>query len=325
MVKHSWRQVQYAMKTNKEKHELLIAVPTLNRATELTILLQSLRTQTFQKWDIIIVDGTTTPDGINPQDIRLHYFVNNMINRLLMENHTIELQRQELRGLEECRQQCIRFANQQNYKYILFIDDDSVAEPNYVELLYTEATKRPNIGAIGGVVPAFGFPSLKRSTNNVKPIFNKTKFTKEGHPICANCDQLYEPLLGVSTACRNCKASYVDANAMYEYIESEVIETDHLQSGFLCSMKAINDKNVGAFMEDKSYPAFREDTETSMRIKMAGYDVLCHTGAIAYHQQTPSGGCRSDKDYGKWIILDDENWRIKCKRWVQKGKWKNIK
>lgn len=302
-------------------NKLLIAIPTMNRASELAILMQSLRSQTFMDWDLAIVDGSITPKGEN-EDVRQFHTISKLINQLVLENHRVYFERQIIRGLADCRNQCLAICENEGYEYVLFIDDDVVIDKEFVELLFNE-TKRENFGAIGGIIPHLANPQLKRSIKHVKPLFNEAKFTKEGEPICPNCGKVIVTLPTFPLACGYCQASYIAGNAMYDYIESEVVETDHIQSGFLCKYEAVKESN--AFITDKSFPAFREDTEASMRIKMSGYWIGVHTGAKAWHFATPSGGCRQDpNNYNNDVVLDDENFRIKCKRWCLKGKWKNV-
>ena len=60
-----------------------------DRHTEIALLMQSLRTQTFQDWDLLILDECGMP-------IVTNYFCMSMINRLKLENHCVNVYKNDL-------------------------------------------------------------------------------------------------------------------------------------------------------------------------------------------------------------------------------------
>ncbi|GAG87709.1 unnamed protein product [marine sediment metagenome] len=68
---------------------------------------------------------------------------------------------------------------------------------------------------------------------------------------------------------------------------------------------------------------FREEAFFSLRAKWAGFQIGVHTGAIAYHLQSPSGGVR-DKDYAARVQSDDEYFKKWAKEMYNKNGGLNV-
>ena len=84
---------------------IAILIGNKDRPTELSLLLQGLRTQTYQNFDIFILDDCSgTP-------ITNYYFINYLLQRLKIEGHMIRLKRNNFsNGVSKMRQQMIDWA-----------------------------------------------------------------------------------------------------------------------------------------------------------------------------------------------------------------------
>ncbi len=99
-----------------------VIVPTYNRAHALQKSIQSILTQTFQDFEIIIVDDASTDNTeevvCSIKDDRIHYFVNEINQeRCITRNKGIE------KAVGE---------------YICFLDSDDYHLPNHLQVIYEE-------------------------------------------------------------------------------------------------------------------------------------------------------------------------------------------
>ena len=65
------------------KNRITIHITTRARHTELALLLENLRHQTIQNWDLIILDDASGNHVVNA------YFITALINRLKLENQCL--------------------------------------------------------------------------------------------------------------------------------------------------------------------------------------------------------------------------------------------
>jgi len=65
-------------------NRISIHVCNRERHSELALLLQSLRTQIYQNWDVVILDENSTP-------IISNHFLMNLIARIRLEGHGVNI------------------------------------------------------------------------------------------------------------------------------------------------------------------------------------------------------------------------------------------
>lgn len=106
-------QNQFLCETNIEPR-ISVIIPTLNRYEYLKDVLADLEKQTYKNFDVWICDQTDDyqSEFYNGWDLKLNVF------------------RQENKALWRARNECIR---RSNGDYLLFFDDDSRVEPNWIE------------------------------------------------------------------------------------------------------------------------------------------------------------------------------------------------
>jgi len=252
------------------KNRITIHICSKDRHTELFGLLQSLRTQTNQNWDVIALDDASGTPIVNT------YFLSTMFNRLKLEGHKIKLLRNNTSfGCCAARNKCIEedtFGNE----FTLRLDDDILPNPDYIEKLMDAIDDGYDMAS--GVIPAFNVPEIKREIKFVGDIINEKRFNDEGDIIKYGDD------------CGFC------------YIEDKIIQTAEFRTN--CLYKSEINQKV-KYPEHISHVAFREEGHFSIRAILEGYKIAVNTAAVCYHLATPSGGNRC-QDYQQKVQLDNE-------------------
>lgn len=276
--------------------ELVINVLTNNRVSELSILLTSLINQTFQEWDLVLID-----DG-SEQPCTNYKFFNDLIGRLRI-NHCVKFLRHAVPdfNIGKSRNEAVKISKtipNNSAKYVIRIDDDSLCEKDYVEQLYLTFKKLEsdgvNPGAIGGVVPMLEGPNYYRK---LPLIFNETVFSEEGDIL------------------------RMEDDGGFDYYDDKLLPTHHIRSSFLFSVKAHDE--AGEHPIEYGPTGFREETDFSFRLRMKGYTLWTLTGAKCYHQKARSGGARiHPQTYQEFINNNEGLFREKMKFLWKKSKVK---
>ena len=231
---------------------------TKDRPTEASILLNSLRHQTFKDWDLVIWDE-------GKESINNYKYVTDVLNRIKLEKHSIFYTKNNLKkGISHARNMCVE-TDRFNDVFIR-IDDDSVCEPDYIERLvsvYLNNKKKDGKDCcVGGLVPPFNSPEFYRDCTNMK-VFNKAHFDENG---------IY----------RNDDGGYV-------WLPHRIIPSHHLRSSFLFTRKIWED--VGGFKLSSNI-GWEEETLFCFEAIYKGYKLFTDTGAICFHAHGRSGGAR---------------------------------
>ena len=262
------------------KRRISIHVCTKDRHSEIAILLQSLRTQTIQDWDLILIDDASgTP-------LNTHHPSMTLVNRLKNEGHKIKIIRNHKSyGVCNARNRCIEEDTFDN-EYVLRLDDDCVPEGDYFEKLLEVIDKGYDMAT--GLIPLIAYPELVRESKRVGQRICLHEINKEGELITRK-DEL-----------------------AYAYDDKDLILPCHQFRTNCLYKKEITDKGV-RYPDTLSKIGFREELWFSFRAQIKGYSIGAHLGAVAYHFQTPSGGCRAP-DYSECVQLDEQT----TNKWVKK-------
>ena len=252
------------------KNRITIHIATKDRHTELALVLQSLRTQTNQNWDLVILDDASGTPTTNA------YFLNGILNRLKLENHKIKMIRNNISfGCCSARNKCIKEDNFGN-PFTLRFDDDILPAPDYIEKLMDVINAGYDMAS--GVIPQFNVPEIKREIKFVGDVINRKDFNNEGDIV-----------------------NYGD-DCGYCYLEDKILLTPEFRTN--CLYKSKINKKV-KYPDGISHVAFREEGHFSMRAILEGYSIAVNTAAVCYHLATPSGGNRCT-DYHQKVQLDNE-------------------
>ena len=241
-----------------------IIICTKDRPSELGLLLQSLRTQTFQDFNVFIIDDRC---GVPIQN---HFFLATIINQLKLENHNVTVWRNEIPyGVTRLRRIMVdKILEYSNGDAILRLDDDNLLQSDYIERLVKCLKNGWDIAS--GLVPPCGNAFIKRETRFVKPFISDVRLNEKGEII------------------------HFGDDCGYEYIEKEIIPSPNFRSMALIK-REVHEKVK--YEDHLGFCSFREEQFFSFRALLEGYKICVDTGAIAYHLNTPSGGERTQSYY----------------------------
>ena len=263
--------------------KIAIMICSKDRPTEIGLLLQSLRTQTYQDFDIFIYDDRSGVPYTN------YHFIQCIMNQIKLENHNIIIWRNEIPyGVTRLRGMLVdKILEYSDCDSILRLDDDNLLESDYIERLVKCLDKGYDIAS--GLVPHLGMPFIKRSTKFVKPFISDVKLDKEG------------------------KIVHFGDDCGIEYLEKEIIPSVNFRSMALMTKKV--HKNV-FYEENLGFCSFREEQFFSFRALLKGYKICVDTGAVAYHLNTPSGGERTN-EYYSGLANNHEILSNLCQEWFK--------
>jgi len=245
-------------------------------------VLQSLRSQSNQNWDIVLLDDASGAPIVNA------YFLSGILNRLKLENHKVKMLRNNNSfGCCYARNQCIKEDDFGN-PFTLRLDDDILLEPDYIEKLMEVIDAGYDMAS--GVIPHLATPEIKREVKFIGDVINRHRFDESGKLIAQVDD------------CGSC------------FIEGVILPTHQFRTNCLYKSE-IN--HVVSYPDNLSTVAFREEGFFSLGAIAEGYKIGVHTGAVCYHLQTPSGGNRR-ADYAQCVQLDNETFVRWCKKQFDK-------
>ena len=259
------------------EREVDILISSRDRHSELALLIQSLRTQTFQNWNLYILDNASGTPLINS------HFISVLINRLKLEGHKVKILRNNIDfGICYARNLLNKLQLEQGTgNFSMRLDDDVILQPDYIEKLFEVINSGYDIAS--GIIPLMAYPEIKREVRVLGDEINKVIIDNEGN------------------------LTYFGDDCGYSYIENKIISAGHFRSSALYKSEI----NKITYPDNLSKYGFREESFFSLKTKALGYKIGIHTGAIAYHIQTQSGGGRQystieaiqqdDLTFVKWI------------------------
>lgn len=242
----------------KEKYKkIAVLINVRDRPTELAMLLQSLYTQTYDLFDVYVLDDFSgTP-------LNVYHFLNCIITRLQLSGHKVHIKRTDFpHGVSKARQNIVNWALESKPILLLRIDDDVILESDFIERLVKVIDKGYDLAS--GVTPPMIQPILKRE--KIPEIGNRVVLDNEGNYILNNDD------FGML------------------YYDDAIINVHHFRSSALYKSEIHEKVNYTPTKLTKH--GFREEQIFSFRCLMEGYKIGVDTHAIAYHMMTPSGGER---------------------------------
>ncbi len=188
-----------------------------------------------------------------------------MVNLLNCNGFNIYIQKTEYpHGVSKSRQRIVDWALKKPYKYLCRVDDDVVLEPDFLERLIKVIEAGYDLAS--GVTPPMQTPTFVRNPEHVGKVINRVLLDNEGNYIFNGDD---------------CGMLYTD---------SVILPAHHFRSSTLYK-SMIHDK-VKYLPTKLSKHGFREEQIFSYKCQMNGFKIGIDTGAIAWHQLTPSGGER---------------------------------
>lgn len=244
------------------KDKIAIQIASKDRATEVGLLLESLRHQTYQSFDIFVLD-----DGSNVP-LTNFYFIQYIAHRMKIEGHNITfIRNNEPSGVSNARQQLVDKVMEEDYKYkyLARIDDDSVCDEYFLEELLKGIEAGYDL--VGSVVPNLVGPDFKRDIKNVEPIIGYVELDDKG------------------------EINYFGDDCGLQYYENKILPTVHFRSTCLYK-RELHEQGVD-YNNRLSKHGFLEEAIFSFKAILKGFKLGINTNAINWHLNTPSGGERN--------------------------------
>jgi len=247
-----------------------IHVCTKDRPHELSLLLQSLRQQTFKNWDLVILDECQQP-------ITSSFVTHCLLNAIMQEGHCVNIIKNDLLlGVCKARNKLLD-EDYFNNAAVCRLDDDVILEPDYLErLLYV----LNDYDIASGVTPNFQIPPIKRKLSSIgSKVINRKEFNKQGEIT------LYGD----------------DCGTMFT--ESKIMPTHEFRS---CALMKKKVADIMRYETNLSFVGFREEAFFSLRAQWEHkFKIGVDTGAVVWHFCSPQGGCRFP-DYADKVKSDND-------------------
>ena len=256
-------------------------INTRERPSELALLLQSLRTQTYNDFDVFILDDMSgTP-------LQSYHFFNCVINLLKMDNHEVFIERTEFpHGVSMARQRIVDSAMKESYRLFLRCDDDCIVEKDFLEKLIRGIEEGYDL--MSGVTPPCT-PAFIRNSDLME-IGNRVALDKGEFVL--NMDDFG-----------------------FRYTDNKIIPSHHFRSSLL-SKREVHEK-VKYWPSRLSKSGMREEEIFSFNAILNGFKIGNHLNAICWHLQTPSGGQRF-ADHNELMIFNEGILKEETRRLFEK-------
>lgn len=234
-----------------------IGISTRDRPQYLLALLVSLHTQTYQDFDITIVDQNVATPRVE-QELALQ----SMISLLRHTDHTVRVMEENPKGAAYGHNQVLYNTR---HKLILRVDDDIILDSDFVQRVYATLTtyrEDETVGAVGGV---YLNPSV--------PMHDQTYDSDTKENLIQNGMTIRDDTGG-------CQTHY--------HLDDRIMSVTDLYSTFLYRTEIM--RIAGGFDESFGSACYFEDTDGSYKIYMQGYSLFVDPQAIGYHFKAQYGG-----------------------------------
>lgn len=235
-----------------------VILPTYNRVSTIKHALESIFNQTFNKFEIIVIDDS-------PTDIVYNY----LFKYGYLDKYNFRYYRNPKRlGLPASRNRGVLLSKGE---LILFVEDDVVLAPDVLAILYMsyKVLKKKLGNKIGAIIPAR--PIIK--INYDSPLLNNFITNHLPLPI------IESPISHINYQKYNTKFNYA-----FEIL-----------GGHPCSLfekaKLIE---IKLFDSERFKGSFEfEETDLFTRLRKKGYFLVYQPKAVLYHFQVSEGGCKT--------------------------------
>lgn len=253
------------------RREVTVTISTKNRYfTTLPHTLISIANQTLLPYEVIIFDDG---DHLDLREVPLYPSIFSLFDRKGIKWKVIF---GEGKGQVLNHQKSIEISET---PFVWRLDDDNIAEPNVLEILYNTINRSEKVGAVGGIIP---------NPNSLR-----------------KCP---------SIASNKIEDIYLGLNVQwYNHDKLNVIPVDHLYSSFLFRKEAAEH----GYCMRLSPVGHREETIFTYEMKLNGWNLLVNPRCTTWHFQEKTGGIRSSSNIDMWQHDDSifqtymTKWKIK--------------
>lgn len=272
------KDVLFVPNKTDDGNKITIGIPTRNRIKPLMDLLESISTQTFKNFDLIIADDGDKYDlkaeirKVFP-DLKFKYLKGKSISLPVNRQTILDNAKTEL---------------------VLMCDDDHVLKEDCVDVLVKTIRVDGNIGMVSAIWPQENSPTL-----DFEKIKNNEEFKLDINNIDLNSNPRWLNNRGLGR---------------FFYHPNHILETQICGGGCVLYRKSVINA-VGGFPDYYSRVSLREDTDMSYRVFLSGYKVLTNTAAVAYHHKELVGGTRDSIQREKLMQEDEVLFLKKLSLW----------
>jgi len=240
--------------------DLIITITTFNRHNYLALLLSSLLNQTYQDWDLLIIDnGSSTP-------VSEDHLIKTLIKRLSF-NRSVQIKRfEENIGIARARKTILPRIKRA-WRYAFDLNDDHYLDSNCINNLMSVISNNPKIGAVGTATPNF--------SNDISILKKAYKGERLNTLEVRTHNGVRQVFLHRST-------DYI--YTMSNKLMDKPIEVTHC-SQFVYRLKAVNESEL----IDYSLLGFTEETDLCLNILRSGYKIYFMPSAVNWHLFGESG------------------------------------
>ncbi|MBI4599381.1 glycosyltransferase family 2 protein [Candidatus Uhrbacteria bacterium] len=235
-------------------HDLVISLVTYNSEMYLQSCLESIFSQTFKDYELILFDNASV-DGTRNSIMRLAPHA----RRIFSEKNI---------GFAGAHNEVIRTTCS---SYVCVLNPDLVLEPDYLERCIAECEMRPALGSVTGLlirVPALTGTAPRDTIDSYGLVVSKTGRAAnagEGVPVSALCAP--RRIMGVPATAAVYRRSALDDSALDRSTVRDGSDTEYFDEDF--------------FM-------YKEDVDLALRLRLRGWDASAVLEARAYHVRSTS-------------------------------------
>lgn len=231
--------------------KLTVHLVTWNGAKYIPLLFESLRTQSFKDWELVVLDNAST-------DNTAELVAKELSNWNGLKQFTKSLTNTGFAGGHNL------LYSQTESEYFLLLNQDFYLEPNCIEKLLTEIESQSELAVVSPRLMKWDFLNQK-FTNTIdslglKVFRNRRVIELDGGEEWQDKGQKTIKVFGVSGAAPLFRRAAISKIAFS-------------QTEFL----------------DGSYGSYKEDVDLAFRLQSAGYEAKTVLGAVIYHDRSASG------------------------------------
>lgn len=289
-------QVPSNLDMKKEDFRVTVGIPTKDRPVELSLLLQSLLSQTYTNFDVLIINDCFT------NVLETNTTIQALMKLLSASGSNVTVIKGDQKGPHWGGQRILENAKTE---FILRLDDDVSLRPTFIENMMNifKADENKEIGAVG---PIYLNPHIDLNQQVISNV-----------PLDQLVDYGKVKWMGNDLFL----TGYLQTNIHKDY---KIIQVEHLNSGFMYRKSA--GEKIGGYFLDLSVVGHREESDFSYRIFREGYKLYVLTESIAFHYHPMYGGIRETNgemireinwDHDEKLFLERmEKWLPKDKKYV---------
>lgn len=222
---------------------------TQNRHKTLPLLLTSLLGQTYKNWDLFIIENDDPKNHL-----KNNHIIMDILYELLKHGHKIFITRGiESKGWEGLTLNQEAYLKMTPHEININCHDHNILFPNTIEKLIEPHLKLENVGMTGGIIHNIGL-------NNIMQRDSYDKFLDDAEKEFKNED------------CDFISFWFTVQRSEWGKVTEDFIGAETLNGGLISFKKSAVIKAGGFCVEENGIYSIHEDTDTSLRVKLAGYD-----------------------------------------------------